>query len=248
MTTILAGALLVLWLAALWWFVRRDRADYSAFKLLEVTKYRQRRCRIWVLKSFLLFSVGSTLCLLVLGRTGAISSLPMEFRELSARAGSLLPASKLPGPEFLIGFGSALLVGVVGGALIMTRMKTAKPLTLGDIEPLMPRNRAETAHTAVLALNAGFSEELFFRLLLPLLATLVLRNALAAFAIAAVIFGLVHIYQGIVGVLATTVLGAALTVLYLWTGSLWIAMAVHASFDLLGLVVRPTFTRLLTKR
>jgi len=112
----------------------------------------------------------------------------------------------------------------------------------------MPRNRAETAHTAVLALNAGFGEELFFRLLLPLLLTLVLRNALAAFAIAAAIFGAIHLYQGVVGVLATALLGAAFAVLYLWTGSLWIAMGAHASVDLLSLVVRPTFTRLLTKK
>jgi membrane protease YdiL (CAAX protease family) len=248
MTTILAGALLVLCLAALWWFVRRDRADYAAFKRFTATQDRQRRYRVWALKSFLLFAGGSLLCLWIVGRIAAIRTLPAVFDGLSAKAGSVLPASKLPSPDFLIGFGAAVLGGVVGGALIMARMKTTRPMTLGDIEPMMPRNWAETAHTAVLALNAGFSEELFFRLLLPLLLTLVFRNAVAAFAIAAVIFGLVHMYQGIVGVLATTVLGVAFTVLYLWTGSLWIAMAVHASFDLLGLVVRPTFTRLLTKR
>jgi len=203
---------------------------------------------VWVLKSFLRFAVGSILCLLILGRLGAINSLPVEFQGLAARANSVLPTSKLPGPGFLIGFGGAVLAGALGGVLIMTRLKTAKPLTLGDIEPIMPRNRAETAYTTLLALNAGFSEELFFRLLLPLLLTLVLRNAIAAFVIAAMIFGLVHIYQGIAGVLATTVLGALLTGIYLWSGSLWIAMGAHTSIDLLGLVVRPTFMRLLTKR
>jgi len=248
MTNILAGALLALCVAALWWFVRKERAEYSAFKLLKVTKYRQQRYRSWILKGFLLFSVGSTLCLWILGRLGSISSLPVEFRGLAARANSVLPASKLVDSGFLVGLGSATLVGALGGALIMARLKTAKPLMLGDIGPIMPRNWAETGHTAVLALNAGFGEELFFRLLLPLLLTLVLRNAVAAFAIAAAIFGVIHIYQGAVGVVATTVLGAAFTVLYLWTGSLWIAMGTHASIDLLSLVVRPTFIRLLTKR
>lgn len=248
MTTIPAGVLLVICLAALWWFARQDRADYAAFKRLTATKDRQRRYRLWILKSLLLFSGGGLLCLWIVGRLGAIGTSPAEFHELSARANSVLPTSKLPGPGFLIGFGAAVLLGALGGALMVTRLKTVKPMTLGDIEPIMPRNWAETAHTAVLALNAGISEELFFRLLLPLLLTLVLRNVVAAFAIAAAVFGLVHIYQGIVGVLATAVLGAAFTVLYLWTGNLWIAMGGHALFDLLGLVVRPAFTRLLTKQ
>jgi membrane protease YdiL (CAAX protease family) len=43
----------------------------------------------------------------------------------------------------------------------------------------------------------------------------------------------------------TTLVGAVFACLYLWTGSLWITMAAHAGLDLFGLVVRPTFMRLL---
>jgi membrane protease YdiL (CAAX protease family) len=109
----------------------------------------------------------------------------------------------------------------------------------------MPCNWPETAHTAVLSLNAGLGEELYFRLLLPLLLTAVIGNALAAFLIATLLFGAVHAYQGVVGVVATTVLGAVFTCIYLITGTIWIPVALHAALDLLSLVVRPTIARLL---
>jgi membrane protease YdiL (CAAX protease family) len=117
--------------------------------------------------------------------------------------------------------------------------------TLGDIEPLMPRNGAETGWAALLSINAGLSEECFFRLLLPLLLTSLLHNPLLAFGIATVLFGLVHLYQGVAGVVMTTLVGVVMAGLYLWTGDLWVAIAVHAGLDLFGLVVRPTFMRLL---
>jgi membrane protease YdiL (CAAX protease family) len=59
-----------------------------------------------------------------------------------------------------------------------------------------------------------------------------------------IVFGLAHAYQGWVGVLATTVVGAVFAGLYLSTGELWIVMAAHVVLDLLGLVVRPTLARL----
>ena len=82
-----------------------------------------------------------------------------------------------------------------------------QPKILGDVEPLFPRNPDERRWTALIGANAGVGEELFFRLMLPLLITLVTGNASLAFAAAGLIFGLVHFYQGWVGILATTVAG-----------------------------------------
>jgi membrane protease YdiL (CAAX protease family) len=59
----------------------------------------------------------------------------------------------------------------------------------------------------------------------------------ALVAASAVIFGLAHVYQGIGGVLVTTLMGALLGVVYLATGSLLAAMAVHALMDLRLLLV-----------
>ena len=110
---------------------------------------------------------------------------------------------------------------------------------LGDFSALLPRNRAELAHAAALSINAGLTEELFFRLTLPLLFVLVIGNVWVAFALAAIVFGLAHLYQGLVGVVATTAVGVLLTAFYLASGSIWIAVLVHAAIDLVGLVLRP---------
>lgn len=245
------GLLLLLNLALLWWFVRKDGAEYAAFKKLTATADRQRTYRQWVMKSFLVFSGASLLSLLILRRLDSLMWIPGEFVSLATRVRSLMPAMHAPDLEFVLGFvAAAMLAGILFGVLLARRLK-AKPATpehpgtLASIEPLMPRNAAETAWTALLSINAGLSEELFFRLLLPLLLASLLQNALLGFVVATLLFGLVHVYQGVAGILMTAILGGILACLYLWTGSLWVVIAVHAGIDLLGLVVRPTLTRLL---
>jgi membrane protease YdiL (CAAX protease family) len=235
----LFAILLALCLAALWWFVRDDIAEYAAFKLLTDTRDRQRRYSIWVLKSFSLFCGATFICLGILSRLQALTVFPAEFPH------GLFPKPQLPDTGFLVGFGLAVIAGVVGGAIAMKRLGPKATPAIGDIQSLLPRNGPETACAALLALNAGLSEELFFRLLLPLLLTGLLGNALLSFAIAAVIFGFVHIYQGPAGVAGTTILGLGLTALYVWTQNIWIAAGAHAVLDLFGLVVRPTIVRLL---
>jgi membrane protease YdiL (CAAX protease family) len=238
-------ALLLLCLAELWWFVRNDAAEYAAFKRLTGTRDRQRCYRNWILKSFLTFSGTTLVCLLVLQRLRAVASLPPEFFPLAGFLRSVLPAAEMPGKSFLAGFASAAVItGILLGVVLAKKLKV-KHTTLGDIEPLMPRNGAETGWAALLSLNAGLSEELFFRLLLPLLLVSLLHHTVPAFVAAALLFGLAHLYQGAVGVVATTLLGGAFACLYLWTGSLWITIAAHAGLDLLAVVVRPTVMRLL---
>ena len=238
-------ALLLLCLAVLWWFVRNDAAEYAAFKRLTDTRERQRCYRRWIVKSFLAFSGTTLVCLVVLQRVRAVASLPPDFFPLATFLRSMLPAAEMPDRSFLAGFASAAVVtGILLGVVLAKKLKV-KHATLGDIEPLMPRNAAETGWAALLSINAGVSEELFFRLLLPLLLVSLLHHTVPAFVAAALLFGLAHLYQGAVGVVATTLLGGAFACLYLWTGSLWITMAAHAGLDLLAVVVRPTVMRLL---
>jgi len=243
----IASVLLLLCFGEMLYFVRHDVADYAAFKLLTETADRQRRYRVWILKSLVLFSGASLVGLALLGRLRTLATLPVEFRPLFERLQSNDPQSQIHS-GFLIGFGGALLGSLIAGILISRLIaKKRKPTLIGDIEALMPRNWAETFHTGLLSLNAGLSEELFFRLLLPLLLVILFGNAIAAFAVAALIFGFIHLYQGTIGVIATTVLGALFTLLYLWTGSIWIAVSAHAALDLIGLVIRPSITRALTR-
>jgi membrane protease YdiL (CAAX protease family) len=248
---LLPTALLILSLAAVGWFTWRDVGEYAAFKRLTDTKDRQARYRRWVLNAFALFVGGSLVVLALLGDLGCIVHPPKPF------FGPMRWAHAHLAPEV----SSLFLGGLVGGAVtaivvatifttVMARRRglTAQAPTLGDIAPLMPRNGAETLWTGLLSINAGIGEELFFRLTLPLLIALVTGNAALGFVAAAIVFGLVHVYQGWVGVAATTFLGAVFTVVYLLAGNLAWPMALHAGIDLVGLVVRPTLMRAVQRR
>ncbi|MGA8940704.1 MAG: CPBP family intramembrane glutamic endopeptidase [Acidobacteriaceae bacterium] len=243
--------LLIVCIVALWWFVRNDATEYADFKRLTTSAERRRCYGRWVLKSFLTLTGVSIACLLILQRLHAVLALPPEFIPLAARLGAHMPTTQLLDKGFLIGVAcGAAVSGILIGVLLAKKLKTTHA-TLGDVEPLMPRNAAESGWATLLSLNAGFSEELMFRLLLPLLLAGVLHHALvgfaalAAFILATLAFGLMHLYQGVAGVLMTTLMGAVFAGLYLWTGSLWITMAAHAGLDIFALVVRPNVMRLL---
>jgi membrane protease YdiL (CAAX protease family) len=233
-------------LGIVWWFFRNDVADYAAFKLLTRSADRQRRYLVWTFKGFALFFGLGLLNLIILGRVHASFALPPEFWTVSLPLSSLFSASPSLRTGLLVGVGGGLLAGVVLGiVLARRRLKAALPF-LGDVEPLLPRNGAETACIGLMSINAGVSEELFFRLVLPLLLVSLFGSAVGCFLVAAVVFGICHWYQGLAGVIGTTVLGLVLTIVYLSTGSLFIAMAVHAGLDLFNTVVRPWLHRALS--
>ncbi|HEX3408003.1 MAG TPA: CPBP family intramembrane glutamic endopeptidase [Caulobacteraceae bacterium] len=245
---LLPAALLIVALAAVAWFTWRDVGEYAAFKKLTDTRDRQARYRRWVLNAFVLFVGGSLAILAILGDLGCVIHQPKPFFGAFRWAQALAPAD----PEFLGALVAGFVVAIVASTVLFTvvarRGGLEKAPVLGDVAPLMPRNGAETVWTALLSINAGIGEELFFRLTLPLLIVLVFGHAPAAFVAAALVFGLAHVYQGWIGVLATTVVGFVFTGVYLWSGSLLAPMALHAGLDLLSLVVRPTLLRAAQRR
>jgi membrane protease YdiL (CAAX protease family) len=233
---LIPALLLIAVLALLGWFVRNDRAEYEAFKTLTRTEDRQRAFQRWTVKSFLLFWGAALVALVLIGRVGGLLRLPPEFAPLLPHLPSGFDAGAVP---FVIG-------GVIGGGVIgalaatlLSRRRTAKPKVLGDIEPLLPRKADERRWTALLGVNAAVGEELFFRLMLPLLIALVTGSAIAAFVAAGLIFGLVHFYQGWVGILATTLVGFFFAALYVASGMLWVAIVLHAVMNLNSLWLRP---------
>ncbi|HUO12990.1 MAG TPA: CPBP family intramembrane glutamic endopeptidase [Caulobacteraceae bacterium] len=242
---LLPALLLAVSLAVLAWFAWRDRAEYARFKTLTATADRQRRYRAWLVTAFLLFVVGSIVVLAVLGRLGAATREPEAFLPLTASLRRALPAH-LVSPELLGGLVSGMVIGAVAVVVLGAR-RGAKAVQLGDIGPLMPRNGAETLWTLLLSINAGVGEELCYRLVLPLLFALAFGHAAIGFALAVAAFGLAHLYQGWVGIVATGFVGALFAGLYLWSGSLAVPIALHVILDLVGLVIRPTAARLLTR-
>ena len=83
----------------------------------------------------------------------------------------------------------------------------------------------------MVSITAGVCEEILYRGLL--LATLVsLVGTWPAVAITSLIFGLGHAYQGISGIAKTGLVGLVLAWFTVSSGSLYIAIVLHAIIDL----------------
>jgi membrane protease YdiL (CAAX protease family) len=242
----MATVLLILLLLLLFWFVRNDAKEYAAFKTVESSEERQSIFRRWVLRSFLLFVGSAILALLLLGRVEALVRMPPEFAPLARIFAGFGGGGGGASTGFIVAVSLALVAGAAAGAALARRGRSntkakpkPRPPVIGDIEPLLPRNAAERKWTALLAANAGPGEELFFRLVLPLLIAIVTGNAWIAFAASSLIFGAVHFYQGWVGIVATMLGGLVFAAFYLATGSIWLAALVHSLMNLNTLWLRP---------
>jgi membrane protease YdiL (CAAX protease family) len=104
---------------------------------------------------------------------------------------------------------------------------------------LLPTSRRERWAFAGVAVTAGVTEEVLYRLfLLNFLRWLWPGGGLrGALVLSAVAFGLVHLYQGVRGVVTTGIAGWLLGAFYLGTRSLVLPMLVHTLVDLRILVL-----------
>jgi len=195
--------------------------------------------RSGLVKSLLLFLGGAMISLIVLHRLDGLAIVPEEFESETVR--SIL--FRVPA-GWIYGIASAwiaiiCLASWLGGTQMKRLVERGDTLPKTALASLLPRNGGERAWAALIALNAGLSEELFFRLALPLLLAAVTGQAALAFWLAVLIFGLGHAYQGLFGIVATTIIGALLGLIYLYSGNLWLVVAIHAGIDLWSLVVMP---------
>jgi membrane protease YdiL (CAAX protease family) len=110
---------------------------------------------------------------------------------------------------------------------------------VGDIRALLPRVRGELKYGVGLGLSAGIFEELLFRLGIPALLFGIIDLGPLSFAIAALIFGMLHLYQGLLGILFAALLGLVFAALYVLTGSIAAPIVLHALVDLRSLVLIP---------
>jgi membrane protease YdiL (CAAX protease family) len=74
---------------------------------------------------------------------------------------------------------------------------------------------------------------------MPALIFGIVRNGPAAFLVAALVFGVLHVYQRWTGVLFATLLGFVLSALYVVTGLIVVPILVHVLIDLRSLVLIP---------
>jgi CAAX protease family protein len=104
---------------------------------------------------------------------------------------------------------------------------------MASIAEFLPRSKTEAALFRGIAVTAGVCEEIWWRgFLIWYLATYV--GEWPAVFIGALMFGVVHLYQGTAGVIKSGVTGLLLGILYLGTGTLLWPMIVHTAIDLHG--------------
>lgn len=235
--------LATLWLMAVLvglavWTIRDTRA-YAVFRTVEDSGARCAFYWRWTWQSFLLL-VGMTLVTLaVLDAGDAVFGVPPAFGGIAASLATTDDAASATGDRF-----AGYLIGVAIGLTVLIivqvrRIKKAMSPVIGDLEPMIPRNRAEMLAALPLCINAGVSEELFFRLAPPLLIAHVTGSAAIGLVGAAVLFGLIHAYQGWKGVIATMIVGGVLTLIYLRSGSIVQPIVLHALMDVVALIARP---------
>ena len=217
--------------------IRRDRREYQRFKSFTRTDQRQRMYRKCLLQSAAVFGGSSLVLLALLGPQltfilDDVHAVPWvrQLRLSVSDTGGLAMG-------VVIGGIIAVLALTVLGVFAARRDVTVR--SVGDIGALLPRNRAELAYGAALSINAGIVEELLFRLALPTLVFAVTGNSVVAIVVAIALFGSLHLYQGVAGVVGSTVIGTVLMAVFLATGSIVTAIALHALIDLRSLVLIP---------
>ena len=240
MTLALLALLLVTLAVLVWRAITRDRRDYARFKRLRSTTLRRQVFGRWIVESLLVLG----------GLAGAMLLAASPFVPLALDAvRAWAPIAGVPygsgtATWILIGFGAAIIIGMVLPILLL-RTRLDEIPAIGDIKALLPRNRGELKFGAGLALTAGVVEELLFRLALPALLFGVLNGlgvgdaGILAFAFAALVFGLLHIYQGPQGMVFAFLLGLVFTALYVLSGTIVVPLVLHALIDLRSLVLIP---------
>lgn len=240
---IVSAALLGLCLVAYTLFLRGRLFDRVVARGWVDHGSRDAHFAIWCAKALVLFGGAGLIALAGLGRLDALTVVPPEFARARAAAVDLI------GGAFPVGLMlGAMIVGGATGEVIAWLRRRGTPFMLGDIGVMMPRNARERRWGAAMTVIAGTTEEIFFRLAIPLLIAKLTGSAGIGFAVGLVLFALAHRYQGWIGVAATGFVGALMIGLYLSSGDLWLAMLVHGFIDLNGLVLRPLLRSILPRR
>ncbi|WP_066780820.1 CPBP family intramembrane glutamic endopeptidase [Sphingomonas sp. CCH5-D11] len=243
----LAAALLLaaLGLLAHGWRTKRSLAARIAWAVRGDAASRPRATLGWALGIAIMYGATALVALALLGRLDALIMLPGEFRIAAMQ----LRVSPL-GMAAVAEIAWSIAGGFVLGAIAVIVMARRGWLRLGWMyrSPAIAMNRREAGAALLLAAAAGVGEEMFFRLLIPLLAALVTGSGVAGCLTGWAAFTLAHRYQGALGMGAVALVGAVLVWLYLATGLLWLVALLHTLVDANALVLRPWLEKMARSR
>ena len=135
------------------------------------------------------------------------------------------------GALFLVGIGTLLVFRAMRRAMGTEETRL--------VHQLMPVTGKEKRLFAGLSLCAGFGEEMAYRGYALTALVLATGSATLALIVTSATFGVLHAYQGLIGVVRTGVVGLIMGAAFLHTGSLWPPIVAHTLIDLVaGLALR----------
>ena len=126
-----------------------------------------------------------------------------------------------------------ILLQVRSVARLSAEQRTAARPKLASLGFMLPRTGPEYRWFVIVSATAGFCEELLYRGYLPWLFMPWLGKT-GGMALAVILFGIGHAYQGRKGAVKATLAGAVLAAIVLATRSLVPAMVLHALIDVAG--------------
>ena len=214
--------------------IRKGRRDYQRFKRYRGTVKRQAMLRKWLRESWLTFGGISAGVLLLAG-----SYVGPLLAQLHTWAGVRGIRSFIVSNLWIVGAVLLVIVVLTWLGVRAARRDGDGIMAIGDIHAMLPRNRQELRLGALLSLNAGLVEELAFRLAIPALVFGATGSAIAAVILSLLLFGALHLYQGVAGIVGTTIIGALMMALYVVSGSIIAPIVLHALVDLRSLVLIP---------
>lgn len=142
-----------------------------------------------------------------------------------------LPLSELVAWSFGL---SAACFGVILAFRELARMTGASERPL--LRRLLPKSPQERKVFALLCIAAGVGEESAYRgYSIPVLASLI--GTPGAVVVTSGVFGILHGYQGMLGMLRTALMGGVLALGLVYSGSLWPAIVAHTVVDLIAGIV-----------
>lgn len=148
------------------------------------------------------------------------------------------------GSSFVAGMATAMTIVLLLPAIlavISEKVRTKAAKAAQPLSYLLPWSAQERLWWWPVCITAGICEEVLYRgFLLHYLHTAPFHLSLTwSLGVAAVIFGIGHLYQGAKGAAAITILGFVLGAVFVATGSLLIPIIAHAMMDLRVLVILP---------
>ncbi len=153
-----------------------------------------------------------------------------------------LPAMGIDAPLSLSNvLWTGLLLGAGVGVLIAFRA-IRRAIGIEEtplVHELMPVTGKEKGLFAALSLCAGFGEEAAYRGYAISALVVATGSGTLALILTSATFGVLHAYQGPIGVVRTGVVGVIMGAAFLHTGSLWPPIFAHALIDLVaGLILK----------